>query len=160
MNLDAFLKIGETIELGSHTFTADEIKRFAEKYDPQPFHLNEEEAERSIFGRLCASGWHTCSMWMRYNLQARERTTAAEWDGPGPRPTFGPSPGFSNVKWLKPVYAGDTITFTRAAVGYRPLASKPGWTLVSLKGGAFNDAGETVFEFENTVLLHTGQQPA
>jgi len=151
MSLDAFLRIGETATLGSHTFTADEIKRFAAKYDPQPFHTDEEAAGKSIFGRLCASGWHTCAMWMRYNLKYREQ--AARWDGPGPRPTFGPSPGFSNLKWLKPVYAGDTITFTRTALWHRPLASRPGWRLVSLRGGAFNANNEAVLEFENVILL-------
>ncbi|WP_309083237.1 MaoC family dehydratase [Chelativorans sp.] len=153
MSLDEFLRIGETVTLGSHTFSADEIKRFAERYDPQPFHLDEEAARRSIFGGLCASGWHTCAMWMRYNLQSMARTKEAAWEGPGPRPQFGPSPGFSNLKWLKPVYAGDTITFTRRALSHRPLSSRPGWRLLSLMGGASNGAGDAVLEFENTVLL-------
>jgi len=156
MSLDAFLKIGETVTLGSHTFTADEIKRFSANYDPQPFHLDEEAARKSIFGGLCASGWHTCSMWMRYNLKNLERLADERWDGPGPRPEFGPSPGFSNLKWLKPVYAGDTITFTRTAVGHRPLASRPGWRLLSLKAGGFNGRDEAVLDFESAVLLKAG----
>lgn len=68
MTLDDYFGIGRTITLGSHTFEADEIKRFAQKYDPQPFHLDEAAAEKSVFGKLCASGWHTCAMWMRHNL--------------------------------------------------------------------------------------------
>ncbi|WP_159587060.1 MaoC family dehydratase [Chelativorans xinjiangense] len=155
MSLEAYLRLGETVTLGSHTFTADEIKRFAEKYDPQPFHLDEKAAEESVFGRLCASGWHTCAMWMKYNLQ-NARTDDGAWREPGPRPEFGPSPGFSNLKWLKPVYAGDTITFTRTAVSHRALASRPGWRLLSLKAGAFNGDGQAVLEFDNAVLLRVG----
>ena len=87
------LEEGMTLELGSHTFEPDEIIRFAEKFDPQPFHLSEEGAARSNFGRLCASGWHTCSIWMRLNVShGRDeflRLTGYE----GPPPVFGPSPG-------------------------------------------------------------------
>ncbi|WP_011581495.1 MULTISPECIES: MaoC family dehydratase [Chelativorans] len=151
MNLDAFLKVGEAVTLGSHTFTAEEIKHFAAKYDPQPFHMDEEAARKSLLGGLCASGWHTCTMWMRYNLAFLD--SAVTWTGSGPRPEFGPSPGFSELKWLRPVYAGDTITFTRTILGHRPLASRPGWRLVSQKGGAFNSRGEAVLEFESAVLL-------
>ncbi|MCT8996779.1 MaoC family dehydratase [Chelativorans intermedius] len=153
MSLDVFLRLGETVHLGTHTFSAEEIKRFAAQYDPQPFHLDEEAARQSLFGRLCASGWHTCAMWMRYNLRELERTAARPWEGEGPRPQFGPSPGFSNLKWLKPVYAGDTITFTRTALSHRPLASRPGWRLVSLQAGAVKDDGEAVLSFDNAVLL-------
>lgn len=149
--LDTFLGIGRTITLGSHCFEADEIKAFARKYDPQPFHVDEAAAERSVFGRLCASGWHTAAMWMRYNLRKRE--DAADWTGPGPRPEFGPSPGFKNLRWLKPVYAGETITFTRTGVGHRPLASRPGWRLLTIRCEAFDSAGDKVLEFESAVLV-------
>ena len=90
MSHDDYFALGTTITLGSHTFEPDEIKEFARKYDPQLFHIDEAEAERSVFGRLCASGWHTASMWMRYNLKKREDMGARPWDGPGPRPEFGP----------------------------------------------------------------------
>ncbi|WP_173934715.1 MaoC family dehydratase [Chelativorans sp. Marseille-P2723] len=153
MSLDAFLKLGQTMSLGSHTFTAEEIKRFAARYDPQPFHLDEEAAKDSIFGRLCASGWHTCAMWMRYNVLNIDAREDAPWSGPGERPEFGPSPGFKNLKWLKPVYAGDTITFTRTALSHRRLASRPGWRLLTLKGTAINQDGQTVMEFDNAVLM-------
>lgn len=156
MSLDAFLRLGETVVLGSHTFEADEIKRFAKKYDPQRFHVDEGEAERSVFGRLCASGWHTCAMWMRYNMKAREDTRAMPWDGPGPRPVFGPSPGFSNLQWLKPVYTGETITFTRTALKHRPLTSRPGWRLLTLLCEAVDSAGEKVLSFESAVLVKVG----
>jgi len=153
--LDEFFRMGETLTLGSHTFTAEEIKAFAARYDPQRFHMDEKEAEASVFGALCASGWHTASTWMKYNLKNREDTAEQPWDGPGPRPEFGPSPGFQNLKWLKPVFAGDTITFTRRATGHRALASRPGWRLLTIVCEAF-DGEVKVLEFESAVLVKTG----
>lgn len=156
MTLDEYFKLGETLTLGSHTFGADEIKTFAARYDPQRFHMDEKEAEGSIFGKLCASGWHTASMWMKYNLQSREDAVGKDWQGPGPLPVFGPSPGFQNLKWLKPVYAGETVTFTRRALAHRALASRPGWRLLTIMCEAFDSTGDKVIEFESTVLVKTG----
>lgn len=153
MSLDAYLRIGETITLGAHTFGAEEIKAFARKYDPQPFHLDEAAAERSVFGRLCASGWHTCAMWMRYNLLSREDAGETLWEGEGERPVFGPSPGFTDLKWLRPVYAGETITFTRRALHHRKLATKPGWRVVTLACEAHDESGTKVLQFESAVLV-------
>ena len=152
MTLDEYLGIGRTMTLGSHRFGAEEIKVFARKFDPQPFHMDEKSAENSVFGALCASGWHTASMWMRYNVMARSGGGRA-WDGPGAEPVFGPSPGFRNLKWLKPVYAGETITFKRTVLAHRPLASRPGWRLLSVRAEAFDSAGDKVIEFESAVLL-------
>lgn len=156
MTLDEYFGVGTTITLGSHTFGADEIKEFARRYDPQPFHVDEEAARSSVFGGLCASGWHTAAMWMRYNLKRREDAGDKPWDGPGPRPEFGPSPGFQNLKWLKPVYAGDTVTFTRRALGHRALASRPGWRLLTIMCEGFNQDAAKVLEFESAVLVKAG----
>lgn len=153
MSLDDYLRVGQTIDMGSHTFEPDEIKAFARKYDPQRFHVDEKEAENSVFGKLCASGWHTCAMWMRHNMLTREDVIDRPWHGTGPRPVFGPSPGFTNLKWLKPVYAGDTITFTRKAVGHRSMATRPGWRLLTLLCEATNARGETVLRFDSAVLV-------
>jgi acyl dehydratase len=153
MTLDEYLGVGRTMTLGSHRFGAEEIKAFARKFDPQPFHMDEKSAENSVFGRLCASGWHTASTWMRYNVEARDGTGGGAWDGPGPEPEFGPSPGFRNLKWLKPVYAGETVTFKRTVLAHRPLASRPGWRLVSVRAEAFDSTGDKVIEFESAVLL-------
>ncbi len=152
-DLEAWLRMGETIYLGSHTFEAEEIKAFARKYDPQPFHLDEKLAEKSVFGRLCASGWHTCAMWMRHNLQHREDAGDAPWTGEAPAPVFGPSPGFENLKWLKPVYAGDTVTFWRRAESHRAMSSRPGWRVMIIVCGADDAAGNTVLQFDSAVLL-------
>ena len=154
--LDAFFRIGETIDLGSHLFEAEEIKAFARKFDPQPFHVDEESAKGTLFGALCASGWHTASMWMKYNLLHREDVDGVPWEGPGPRPQFGPSPGFDKLRWLKPVYAGETITFTRRAVGHRAISSRPGWRVLTVACEAFDTRGDKVLEFESAVLVKTG----
>lgn len=156
MTLDEFFGVGVTVTLGSHTFEPEAIKAFAKKYDPQPFHVDEEAAKRSIFGRLCASGWHTAATWMKYNLATRMETESRRWSGPGPLPVFGPSPGFKNLKWLKPVYAGETITFTRTGVAHRPIASRPGWRLLSIRAEAFDSTGDKVLEFESAVLVQVG----
>ncbi|MBX3576545.1 MAG: MaoC family dehydratase [Rhizobiaceae bacterium] len=156
MTLDEYLGIGVTRTLGSHRFEADEIKAFARKYDPQPFHLDEAAAERSVFGRLCASGWHTVAMWMRYNLLGRPDADPGAWTGPGPRPVFGPSPGFENLKWLKPVYAGETVTFTRTGISHRALATRPGWRLLSIRCEGFDSSGDKVIEFDSAVLVQAG----
>lgn len=151
--LDDYFRINETVELGSHIFEAEAIKEFARKFDPQPFHVDEKKAENSLFGGLCASGWHTASTWMKYNLLYREDRTARPWSGQGPEPQFGPSPGFKKLRWLKPVYAGETITFTRRALAHRALASRPGWRVLTTLGEAFNASGDKVLEFESAVLV-------
>ncbi|MBX9466273.1 MAG: MaoC family dehydratase [Aquamicrobium sp.] len=156
MTLDAYFRIGETIMLGSHTFDADEIKAFAAKYDPQRFHMDEGEAKHSVFGGLCASGWHTAATWMKYNLKRREDAGELPWNGDGEAPQFGPSPGFQNLKWLKPVYAGETVTFTRRALAHRALASRPGWRLLTIACEAMDSTGDKVLEFESAVLVKAG----
>jgi acyl dehydratase len=93
-------------------------------------------------------------MWMKYNLERREDAGEnGAWDGPEPRPVFGPSPGFQNLKWLKPVYVGETITFTRRALAHRALASRPGWRLLTIMCEAFDSTGAKVLEFESAVLV-------
>lgn len=154
MTLDEFFRIGETVDIGSHTFSADAIKAFARKYDPQPFHVDEEAASKSVLGGLCASGWHTASAWMRCNLQSS--MDSGIWSGPGPRPEFGPSPGFKNLKWLKPVYAGQTVRYTRRTVDHRPMASRPGWRVLSLVSEGFDSTGDKVIEFDSAVLVKVG----
>ncbi|TIT12973.1 MAG: MaoC family dehydratase [Mesorhizobium sp.] len=153
MTLDEYFLIGQTVTLGSHKFEADEIKAFARKYDPQIFHVDEEAAKKSVLGGLCASGWHTAATWMKYNLEKRMETEGVRWTGPGPQPEFGPSPGFRNLKWLKPVYAGETVTFTRTALAHRPLARRPGWNLLTLRSEGLDSTGDKVIEFDSAVLV-------
>jgi acyl dehydratase len=144
--------IGEPIGMGSHTFTAAEIKTFAERFDPQAFHLDEAAAERSPFGRLCASGWHTMAVWMRLMVDYRQRK-AAEMSARGePLPALGPSPGFRDLRWLKPVYAGDTISYCSEVIEKRTSKSRLGWGLISIRTTGVNQSGETVVSVVSTAF--------
>jgi acyl dehydratase len=146
------LIIGETEELGSYTFLSDDIIGFAKQYDPQPFHVDAEAAKSSLFGALCASGWHTASVWMKHMVGHRDRIRAYAL-AHGQRPArLGPSPGFSNLKWLKPVYAGDTITYRTTVTAKRPSASRPEWGLVFHHNTGTNQHGEEVFAFDGMVF--------
>jgi acyl dehydratase len=147
------IRIGETAELGRHTFTAEEIKSFAERYDPQPFHLDEAAAARSHFGALVASGWHTGSVCIRLIIQHRLREEEAMRARGEPVGRTGPSPGFRDLKWLKPVYAGDTITYASEVVETREAQSRPDKGLVSALNTGTNQAGELVFSFVSSVFV-------
>jgi acyl dehydratase len=138
-------EIGSVHRFGTHHFTAAEIRRFALAYDPQPFHLDEEAARASPFGAICASGWHTAAVMMgllvRYFARERERATA----GGRLVKHLGPSPGFDDLKWLRAVYPGDTVTFAGRIVSKRESRSRPGWGIVTLETTGANQNGETVF---------------
>ena len=140
------IEVGARRELGSYTFTADEIKRFARQFDPQPFHLDEEAARRSHFGGLVASGWHTASIFMK--LQSRMiNQIGAEVS------KAGPSPGYRNLRWPKPVFAGDTLNYSTEVVRKRELTSRPQWGIVFSHITAVNQRGELVYEFEGSVMF-------
>ena len=151
--LDDFLQIGVTVVTGSHTFTAEDIKAFAQKFDPQPFHIDEEAAKRSVFGGLCASGWHTTAVWMGINVRHIQAVGEQPWTGDGPKPTFGPSPGFRNLRWLKPVYAGATVTYQRTALHLKPHPSRPDWRVLHSLCEAFDQTGDKVLSFDSSVLV-------
>jgi acyl dehydratase len=145
--------IGWRADLGTHTFTADEIKTFARAFDPQPFHLDEAAAERSLFGGLSASGWHTAAIWMRL-MVGFMRAHAARMRAEGkPLARPGPSPGFRQMRWLKPVFAGDTIAYTLEVTGKVDLKSKPDWGLIVTRNEGHNQRGELVFSFVGQVLF-------
>ena len=127
------LPVGTVIELGSFSVDRDEVIDFASKYDPQPFHLSEEAAAQSMFGRLAASGWHTCAMVM--GLMTRNFLLQSSSLG---------SPGMEKLKWLKPVYPGDTITLRQTVIEARPMNSRPDVGLVRTLWEAFNQDGEQV----------------
>lgn len=147
------ITVGETIELGSHTFLAEDIIRFAEKYDPQPFHLSEEGAAKTHFGRLCASGWHTAAVFMKL-LVATTKRLVAEAKAEGRTPArLGPSPGFDQLKWIKPVFAGDTLTYRRMVTGKTESRSRPQWGIVHSDMEARNQDGVLVFSFKANVFV-------
>jgi acyl dehydratase len=141
------ISVGDRFELGSHTFTAEEIKTFATQYDPQAFHVDEAAAARSHFGALVASGWHTAAMWMRHRVLHAKREDAERTARGETNAKLGPSPGFRDLKWLKPVYAGDTISFAYEVAEKRLSQSRPGWGLIFAKNTGTNQKGELVFSF-------------
>jgi acyl dehydratase len=145
--------LGQNLVIGSYTFTAGGIIDFARKYDPQPFHLDSEAAKKSVFGGLCASGWHTTAVFMKLNVASIVKATKEALKRGETPPTFGPSPGFENLKWSKPVYAGDTITYKRLVHAIRPLASRPGWSMLTMTTSAHNQNGEEVLSFDNAAMV-------
>jgi acyl dehydratase len=147
------MAVGERAELGSHTFTAEDIKSFARKYDPQPFHVDEEAAARSPFGALCASGWHSAAIWMRLMVEHQVRDDTALRQRGEAVAAFGPSPGFRELKWLKPVYAGDTISYATEIVDKRNSNSRPSWGLMSIRNTGVNQKGEPVISFISVAFV-------
>jgi acyl dehydratase len=148
------LTVGLRRDLGSYTFTRENIVAFAEKFDPQPFHLDEDAGRASILGGLAASGWHIGSACMSL-LVADNRRRIEEAIARGEKPAiWGPSPGFKELRWLKPVLAGDVVTYSNVIEALRPSASRPEWGLVNARTTGVNQHGEAVYSF-----LATGFAP-
>jgi acyl dehydratase len=130
-------KVGETAELGRHTFTEDEIVAFARQFDPQPFHTGRASAEESVFGGLIASGWHTCAVGMRLMCDSLLQHTVS----------LG-SPGIDGIRWLRPVRAGDTLDYRRLVLECRASTTRKGVGLVKHRWEATNQRGELVLTME------------
>lgn len=141
------VEIGRVAQLGSHRFTEDDIVGFGRDFDPQPFHVDPVAAANGPFGALAASGWHTASAWMSKLVAYREAAAAAAKAAWRPTPNWGVSPGFRDLKWLRPVLAGDTLHYATETTEKRLLASRPGWGHVSSLSRGHNQRGELVFEF-------------
>jgi len=140
------LAAGETVDIGSHTITAEEIIAFAKQFDPQPFHVDAEKAKDSIYGGLIASGWHTCSIAMRLMCDSYVNQAASMG-----------SPGLEEVRWLKPVRPGDTLRATRTIEESRPT-SKPDRGLVLTRWDMYNQKDEHVLMMRGYGLF--GRRPA
>ena len=147
------LQSGMRLELGSHTFQTEEILRFAKKFDPQRFHVSEEGAKDSIFGRLCASGWHTGSMWMRHNIDNFEEELMRLTKYEGTKPVIGPSPGLRNLGWPAPVFPGDTIRFHSDITGKRSSARRPGWGIMTVSSYGTNQDDVVVLSMDGAVSI-------
>ena len=147
------LPIGTTLDLGSHAFTRDEMIAFSTAFDPQPFHLSEEAAAKTHFGRLPACGWHTAAAWMRCMVRTMETLTSKYAGTDTPMPPLGPSPGFDQMAWKKPVFIDDVISYRSTISEMRPT-SRPGIALMSMENVGVNQAGEMVFSFTGRVLVH------
>ena len=137
------LEIGKEADYGSYEVTREEVLDFARKYDPQPFHLSDEAAAKTYFGRLAASGWHTCAMTMAVIVRHLSREEQA---GLG-------SPGVDELRWLKPVYPGDTLHVRGKVIEKTPSRSKPEIGSFRTQTTVSNQHGEPVLRFTSIVLI-------
>jgi acyl dehydratase len=147
------IKVGHRRELGTFTFTAESIKAFAREFDPQPFHLDEEAGRASLFGGLAASGWHVASVCMKLLVADGMRAQDAARARGDAVAISGPSPGFRDLRWIRPVLAGDTLTYTSEVLAARATVSQPDWGIVQSKNVAVNQRGEEVYSFLGSVFL-------
>ena len=129
--------VGQVREFGAYRVTREAVIAFAREFDPQPFHVDDAAAEASLFGRLAASGWHTCAIAMRLMCDAYLLDSAS----------LG-SPGLEKLSWLKPVFPGDTLRVRLEVVESRPLASRPGVGMIRSHWDVINQTGETVLTME------------
>lgn len=139
------LVVGTKSSFGYYEVTRSEVIAFAEKFDPQPFHLSDEAAAGTHFGRLSASGWHTCAMTMAMlveNLKANEQA------GLG-------SPGIDELKWLRPVYPGDTLRCESELIDKRVSASRPEMGIFKTKLTVFNQDDMAVMTYLSNGLIRT-----
>lgn len=126
------VEVGDTYSFGDQTISKDEIIEFAEQYDPQTYHVDEEAAEDSLFGELIASGWHTASLCMREFV---ENVADEAWLG---------ARGIDDLRWIKPVTPGDTLSVTVEIVDKRPLEDDPTVGHVDTRLTAYNQDDEAV----------------
>ena len=129
--------VGHQLDTAGMAVDRDAILAFARQFDPQPFHVDEDAARESLFGGLCASGWHTCAMAMRLMCDAYLLRSASQG-----------SPGIDALRWHLPVFPGDTLSLHMDVLAARPMASKPQVGLVQSRWTLRNQRGQTVLTME------------
>ena len=137
------LEVGHTETFGSKRVEKSEVLEFATNYDPQPFHLNEDFAKHSVFGGLCASGWHTAAMTMRLTVDHMIEKGVASMG----------SPGVDTLKWPKPVFPGDTLSVEMEILAMRESKSRPAIGLVTFETRGRNQHGEIVLIMQATLMI-------
>ena len=137
------LEVGAEQLFGHYDVTREEVLEFARKFDPQPFHLSDEAAAQTHFGRLAASGWHTGAMSMRVLVDSM---------GDVPQASLG-SPGIDELRWLKPVYPGDRLTVSGRILDKTPSRSKPDLGSFRTETVVTNQDGEPVMRYTSIVLI-------
>lgn len=137
------LEVGSTSKFGRYDVTREEVMEFAQKYDPQPFHLDDEAAAKTHFGRLSASGWHTCAMTMAMLVENMKTSRQA---GLG-------SPGMDNLRWVKPVYPGDTLRVETTIIEKRRSKNRPDMGLFKSDLTIFNQNDEPVMTMRSNGLI-------
>ena len=129
--------VGNLREFGAMQVTREAILAFASQFDPQPFHLDDAAAEASLFGKLSASGWHTCAMSMR--MMCDEYLLESSSLG---------SPGIDSLRWTRPVLAGDTLSVRMTVLEARPMNSRPKVGLILSKWEVLNQDRELVLTMQ------------
>jgi acyl dehydratase len=147
------MEIGVRREVGSFTFTAEQIKKFAAQFDPQAFHLDEEAGRKSLFGGLAASGWHVGSVCMKLMVADGQRMSKEAAARGEEIPVWGPSPGFRELRWIKPVLAGDTISFSGVIESKRTSEKRPEWGILQSRMTGINQRGEQVYSLLATAFV-------
>lgn len=137
------MEVGAEVHFGSYAVTRAEVLEFARKYDPQPFHLSDEAAAKTHFGRLAASGWHTCAMTMSVLVDHLQRDPQA---GLG-------SPGVDELRWLVPVYPGDTLQVYGKILAVTPSRSKPHLGSIRTQTIVKNQDDLVVMQYTSIVLM-------
>jgi acyl dehydratase len=139
------LEIGSTERFGRYEVTREEVIEFASKYDPQAFHLDDEAAAKSLFGRLAASGWHTAAMAMRMMVDHWKETGMAESSMGGA--------GMEELRWPRPVYPGDVLRCETELLEKIPSRSRPEMGIVKSRWAVFNQNDEVVMTLLSTGLF-------
>ena len=139
------IEVGRKARFGRYEVTRDEVLAFARRYDPQPFHLSDEAAAETHFGRLSASGWHTCAMTMSMIVENLKTHRQA---GLG-------SPGVDELRWLKPVYPGDTLRCETEVIDKRRSRSRPEMGSYRSRMTVLNQHDEAVMTFVSIGLIRT-----
>lgn len=133
---------GLVLETQGPTVTAEAIIDFGRQFDPQPFHTDPEAAKGSFLGGLCASGWHTAALCMRMVCDGYVLDSAS----------LG-SPGVDELRWVKPVYPGDTLRLVTTVLEQRPSKSRPEMGSVRSRWEVFNQKGELVMHMTGWALF-------
>jgi acyl dehydratase len=142
------IPVGEFHVFGNHTFGEKEIIDFGKKYSPESYHIDPEAARDSIYKGLVASGWHVCAVWMKLMVRYMERYAMGVRDGR----RNGAGIGFENMRWIKPVRPGHTLTYTYEIINKPDKVLKNKWGIIRSRNEAFNQYGELVLSFEIDIL--------
>ncbi len=139
------LVVGDSERFGAYPVTREEVIAFAARYDPQPFHLDDEAAAQTHFGRLSASGWHTCAMTMALLVERHQRVGH---QGLG-------SPGVDDLRWLRPVYPGDTLSVEIEVLSKRRSQTKPDRGLFQTATRVYNQDNVLVLTMTSHAMVRT-----
>lgn len=134
--------IGDKQSFGLYAVTREEVIEFASKYDPQDFHLSDEAAAKTFFGKVAASGWHTCSMAMAMIVENMKHNQQASLG----------SPGVDDIRWITPVYPGDVLRCENEVLAVKQSKSKPEMGALSMKLTVFNQNDKAVMTMESVSL--------